>query len=174
MCLLDGQTKVITDSALVAEVNEALSYTVEMGGSYEPVECQPLYNVAIVVPYRDREAHLNAFLANLHPFLQRQQLAYTIFIVEQTSEDCSSGISIKLLRHFIVRLCTHADSSSFNRGMLMNIGYVEALNQSSNPFDCFYFHDVDLVPEDDRHSYACPEPLRPRQMAVLISSWNYQ
>ena len=69
----------------MTDVIEALSYSIELGGSYEPTECRPRYNVAIVVPYRDREAHLKAFLANLHPFLQRQQLAYTIFIIEQTS-----------------------------------------------------------------------------------------
>jgi hypothetical protein len=59
---------------------------VKTGGRYEPTECRPRYNVAIVVPYRNREAHLKAFLANLHPFLQRQQLAYTIFIVKQSSK----------------------------------------------------------------------------------------
>jgi beta-1,4-galactosyltransferase 1 len=31
----------------------------------------------------------------------------------------------------------------------MNIGFVEALKMYD--FDCFVFHDVDLVPEDDRY-----------------------
>ena len=57
--------------------------------------------------------------------------------------------------------------------MLMNVGYVEAL-KTKQTFDCFYLHDVDLVPEDDRHSYACPEESRPRQMAVLVSSFDYK
>ena len=30
----------------------------------------------------------------------------------------------------------------------MNIGFVEALKMYD--FECFVFHDVDLVPEDDR------------------------
>ena len=80
-----GWAKVFSDETQVNEVTEMFSYSTELGGSYEPTECRPRYNVAIVVPYRDREAHLKAFLANLHPFLQRQQLAYTIFIIEQTS-----------------------------------------------------------------------------------------
>ena len=53
----------------------------------------------------------------------------------------------------------------------MNIGYAEALK--IRPFDCFYFHDVDLVPEDDRHTYACPEVGKPRHMAVLVNLFNY-
>jgi len=57
--------------------------------------------------------------------------------------------------------------------MLMNVGYVEAL-KTNQTFDCFYFHDVDLVPEDDGHSYACPEERSPRQMAVLMSTYNYK
>ena len=55
----------------------------------------------------------------------------------------------------------------------MNVGYVEAL-KTNQTFDCFYFHDVDLVPEDDRHTYACPEAGKPRHMAVLVSTFNYQ
>ena len=54
----------------------------------------------------------------------------------------------------------------------MNIGYVEALKKNPK-FDCFYFHDVDLVPEDDRHNYACSEEGKPRQMADLMSTFNY-
>ena len=40
--------------------------------------------VAIIVAYRDRPLHLPVFLHHMHFFLQRQQLDYTIFIVEQT------------------------------------------------------------------------------------------
>lgn len=52
-------------------------------GRYQPSECRARHLVAIVVPYRDRFEHLNIFLRNIHPFLQKQQLDYTIFIVEQ-------------------------------------------------------------------------------------------
>ena len=75
--------------------------------------------------YRDREDHLQVFLHHLHPILQRQQLDYRIFIVEQSREE------------------------RFNRGTLLNVGFVEAL-KTSDDFRCFVFHDVDLLPEDDR------------------------
>ncbi len=55
-----------------------------IGGSYRPKDCQSRHKVAIVVPYRDRSRQLPIFLRHIHPFLQRQQLAYTIFLVEQT------------------------------------------------------------------------------------------
>ena len=43
--------------------------------------------------HRKREKHLAVLLLNLHPFLQKQQLAYTIFIVNQVSyiSDTYSG-----------------------------------------------------------------------------------
>ena len=41
-------------------------------------------------------------------------------------------------------------------------------------FDCFIFHDVDLLPEDDRNSYNCPKEGRPRHLAVLLDVRNYR
>ena len=60
----------------------------------------------------------------------RQQVDYGIFIVEQDG------------------------SGAFNRAMLLNVGAAEALK--SYDFQCFIFHDVDLLPEDDRNLYTCP------------------
>ena len=44
-----------------------------------------LLQVAIIVPYRNRSEQLKIFLRHMHPFLQRQQLSYQIFIIEQVS-----------------------------------------------------------------------------------------
>lgn len=52
----------------------------------------------------------------------------------------------------------------------MNVGFVEALKMK--PFDCFIFHDVDLLPEDDRNLYTCPE--QPRHMSVAIDKFKYK
>lgn len=54
----------------------------------------------------------------------------------------------------------------------MNIGYKEAIKMDS--FKCFIFHDVDLLPEDDRNLYKCPEDGKPRQMAFLMDIYDYK
>jgi len=118
----------------------------ELGGRWSPKDCQAKHKVAIIVPYRDREPHLRAFLLNIHRFLQRQQVEYGIYIVEQSG------------------------SQPFNRAMLMNVGAAEALKQ--HDYQCFIFHDVDLLPEDDRNLYTCP--IQPRHMSVSIDSFLYR
>ncbi len=81
-------------------------------------------------------SHLRLFLNNIHQFLKRQLLDYTIFIVNQNGQ------------------------GQFNRAALFNVGYIEAMK--SYPFNCFIFHDVDLLPEDLRNLYKCGE--KPRHM----------
>ena len=53
------------------------------GGKWRPSDCIPRSRIAVIVPYRDREEALSILLTNLHPFLQRQQLEYTIYVIEQ-------------------------------------------------------------------------------------------
>jgi hypothetical protein len=117
------------------------------GGAFKPEECTARQKVAIIVPYRDRSDHLRLFLRHMHPLLQRQQLDYQIFVVEQ------------------------AGSDAFNRAALMNVGYSEASERAA--FDCFVFHDVDLVPEDDRNLYTCPKDM-PKHLAVAVNKWKYR
>ncbi|KAK4010376.1 hypothetical protein OUZ56_019522 [Daphnia magna] len=124
------------------------------GGMYKPSGCKARSRVAIIVPYQNRKSHLTLFLRYLHPFLQRQQLSYVIIVVEQ--------------------FMNGAGRSPFNRGMLMNIGFKEA-RLLPDKYECFIFHDVDLLPEDDRNPYTCPESGKPRQMAFSIDYWdNYR
>lgn len=60
-------------------------FPVLSGGFWKPSGCLPRQRVAIIVPYRDREPHLKIFLQIIHPFLQKQLLQYTVFIVEQVT-----------------------------------------------------------------------------------------
>lgn len=115
-------------------------------GQWRPSHCRARDRVAIIIPYRDRAHHLNIFLKNIHPFLQRQLVDYGVFVIEQAGD----GV--------------------FNRAMLMNVGFVEALK--FREFDCFIFHDVDLLPEDDRNLYTCPD--QPRHMSVAIDVMKYR
>ena len=58
----------------------------------------------------------------------------------------------------------------FNRATLFNIGFKEALK--FDDFKCFVFHDVDLMPENDRNEYSCPSS--PRHMSVAVDKFNYR
>lgn len=110
-----------------------------------PLPCVARHKVAIVIPYRDREEHLVTLLNTLHPLLQRQQIQYRVYVVEQFGND------------------------TFNKGVLMNAGVRESLRDLD--FGCFVFHDVDLIPEDDRNMYSCPH--MPRHMSVAVDKFNY-
>lgn len=59
----------------------------------------------------------------------------------------------------------------FNKGRLMNIGYKFA-KQLSSDFRCFIFHDVDLVPEDDRNMYTCG--VMPKHMSPAVDRLEYR
>ena len=116
------------------------------GGRWKPRTCAARHKIAIIVPYRNRERELGIFLRHMHPFLQRQQVHYSIYIIEQTYK------------------------SLFNRGLLMNIGFQEAMDQED--FDCVVLHDVDMLPEDDRILYDPPK--QPRHLSVAGSRWGYK
>lgn len=57
-------------------------------GRYHPTECSALQHVAILIPHRNREKHLLYLLEHLHPFLQRQQLDYGIYVIHQVRQLC--------------------------------------------------------------------------------------
>lgn len=64
-----------------------------------------------------------------------------------------------------------ADHWPFNRAALMNVGVSET--QKLGNFSCFIFHDVDILPEDDRAVYKCPEK-EALHLAVAVSRWKYR
>ncbi|XP_026875712.2 beta-1,4-galactosyltransferase 1-like isoform X1 [Electrophorus electricus] len=115
------------------------------GGHYKPPQCLSVQKVAVIIPYRHREHHLKYWLYYLHPILQRQQLDYGVYIIEQDGED------------------------TFNRAKLLNVGYAEALKDYD--YDCFVFSDIDIVPMDDRNMYHCYD--QPRHLAVAMDKFGY-
>lgn len=54
-----------------------------LGGIYSPDDCKSRQELAVIIPYRNREYHLKLLLKYLHPLLQRQKRSYQIFVVEQ-------------------------------------------------------------------------------------------
>jgi len=87
-----GRLKVLTDSPSFDEL-EATFPELEPGGRFRPKDCIPRHKVAIIIPYRDRQEHLRIFLHNIHPVLERQQLDYGIYIVEEVSNEKTSSLS---------------------------------------------------------------------------------
>ena len=76
-----------------------------------------------------------------------------------------------MLVYYQVFLVEQADQWPFNRAALLNVGVAET-KQFGN-FSCFVFHDVDILPEDDRAVYACPEE-EALHLAVAVSRWKYR
>ncbi|KAL3853277.1 hypothetical protein ACJMK2_016830 [Sinanodonta woodiana] len=99
------------------------------GGRYSPEDCIPRGSTAVIIPYRDREDHLNILTRHLHNILQRQQLNYQIFAIEM------------------------ALPTQFNRGLLANIGFLFA--KETGDFSCFVIHDVDAIMMNDKNLYRC-------------------
>lgn len=83
--------------------------------------------MTLLVPYRDREEHLKEFVPHMNKYLP----GATIVVIEQV------------------------DKQKFNRGKLLNVGFLETED------DCYCFHDVDKLPVNADYSF----PIRPRQIA---------
>uniref|UniRef100_A0A8C5PGA6 Beta-1,4-galactosyltransferase n=1 Tax=Leptobrachium leishanense TaxID=445787 RepID=A0A8C5PGA6_9ANUR len=120
---------------------------VTSGGYFSPKHCYGRYRTAVIIPHRNREMHLRYLLYYLHPFLQRQQLHYAIFVVHQ------------------------AGNGTFNRAKLLNVGVREALRLDD--WDCLILHDVDLVPENDYNLYVCDE-YNPKHLASAMDKFHYK
>jgi hypothetical protein len=63
------------------------------------------------------------------------------------------------------------DDGRFNKGLVMNSGFLE-IQKSFGDFDCFVFHDVDMVPEDDRNIYLCRD--KPVHLSPFIDKYQYK
>lgn len=92
----------------------------------------------IVIPYRNREDHLQCALARF--------------------------------RHFPVIVVEQMDDLPFNRGSLLNSGYVEARRNQARRI---ILHDVDLIPDDTLlRMYAEPWPRPVVHFGALFTRYN--
>ena len=87
-------------------------------------KCESKHRLAIIVPNRDRLKNLLIFLNNMHEFLTKQQITYGIYLVEPV------------------------EGLTFNRGLIFNIGFLEATKDGNNydlEWDCFVFHGLNFL-----------------------------
>lgn len=101
------------------------------------------YELRIVIPFRNRHAHIPPLVDALNTMLPAQGLTHHITIVEQSGD----GL--------------------FNRGKLCNIGF----DLHKHRAEWFCFHDVDLVPESPNCDYT--KPPFPTHLSVYNSQANY-
>ncbi|XP_035960047.2 beta-1,4-galactosyltransferase 3-like isoform X2 [Halichoerus grypus] len=143
---INGPLRVMIPENLTMEQVLEKNLRVELGGQYRPPDCWTRRHTAVVVPYYGQDQHLRHLLFHLHPFLQRQQLHYAVYVVNQVH------------------------NTAFNRGKLRNVGFWEATQEEE--WDCVFFHDVNLLPEDDRNLYICD--IYPAHVSVAIDKFNYK
>lgn len=140
-----------------------MSINVSMGGKSFAIDnyncstsSRDYSRIAFIIPYRNRSDNLRVFLNNMHPFLTRQQIDYGVYLIEP------------------------AQNLTFNRALLLNIGFIESQRDMSTKsssmqqsyWNCFVFHDVDMIPEDERIVYGCNKE-SPMHYAVAVSKFGY-
>jgi len=82
--LLDGLQTVNTSTNLTwSDLTSVTGAAWRTGGEWWPINCTARYRMAIIIPFRDRDAHLKALLRHLVPMLQKQFIHFRIFVVEQ-------------------------------------------------------------------------------------------
>lgn len=122
--------------------------------------------LCVVVPFRDRDVHLQKFLHWMRLVLRLRDYCFGgFYVIEQADRDvrpCAKRAPMRaqpLMRSHRAQL--------FERGWLLNIGYTVGKADG-----CTYFalHDVDELP-DLRVSYA--KPRMPTQLSSEIDRFNY-
>jgi hypothetical protein len=86
-----------------------------------------MHKLGIIVPFRNRHDHLLKFKKSIVKYLESKNIDFKIIIVEQDN------------------------AKLFNRGMLCNIGFIEAQKENC---DYIVIHDVDMIPVDVDYSYS--------------------
>jgi len=77
-----------------------------------------MHSLGIIVPFRNRQQHLEKFIPHMINFLSATKVQHKIYVIEQN------------------------DNKPFNRAKLLNIGFKENYQHH----DYFCFHDVDMLP----------------------------
>jgi predicted glycosyltransferase involved in capsule biosynthesis len=107
--------------------------------------------IALIIPFREsdnelkpRTYQLNQFIKYMESYLSGYN--YKIFIIEQSGDD-----------------------RKFNRGKLLNIGFLYAKKWGAQNF---IFHDVDLLPSEELKQYYLTKPSKPIHIAAVWVRYN--
>ena len=95
--------------------------------------------LGVIVPYKNRKKHLTLFKESITEYLNKKGISFELIIVEQFND------------------------KPFNRGKLLNIGFIEAKKSNC---DYVVFHDVDMLPIEVDYSYSN----KPIHLATNITS----
>ncbi|KAJ8316960.1 hypothetical protein KUTeg_004864 [Tegillarca granosa] len=87
------------------------------------------HKMAVVVPFRDRIEALVEFAPFMHNYLNKRKIRHAFYVINQ------------------------GDNFRFNRGALINIGYIESRAEC----DHICMHDVDTIPVNPNITYPYPE-----------------
>eukprot|EP00930_Biecheleria_cincta_P015435 TRINITY_DN12886_c0_g1_i1.p1 TRINITY_DN12886_c0_g1~~TRINITY_DN12886_c0_g1_i1.p1 ORF type:complete len:978 (+),score=135.56 TRINITY_DN12886_c0_g1_i1:80-3013(+) len=110
--------------------------------------------IALVVPFRDRGAHLERFR-------------------ERIQAHAESWNSRGVKHHWHVFVAEQFDNQLFNRGYLFNVGLhyaTEFEKKTGQQFDCVVMHDIDILPTPVVDYGWC---LWPNQLSGEIECWNW-
>lgn len=88
----------------------------------------------VIVPYRERAEHLTIFAPYISAYLDASGISHKIYIIEQGGP-----------------------WRPFNRGALLNAGFIIAKHEDTDPVSWFVFHDVDMLPVTANYAY-CEGP----------------
>ncbi|KAH9591333.1 Zinc finger protein containing five transmembrane domains [Schistosoma haematobium] len=69
---------------------------------------------------------------------------------------------------YLLIVSEQIDQQPFNKGIVMNTAFVEALNWL--PFHCAIFHDVDLIPMNNEVDYTCS--IYPKHISVSVDKFQ--
>ena len=137
------------------DINALRDQSSLIGGIWKPSECEPKFKTAIIVPIKINNVdndYITTFLFHMHSFLRGQKLYYGIYFL---SIDPSN------------------ENLVFNKGILSNVGFKEALNEYD--WNCLIFHDLEMLPLNEQNIYECSSdhPIRLASFSSFKQSQEY-
>ena len=102
------------------------------------------HKLGICIPYRNRKDHLDKLIPELSQYLKKKGINHKFYVGHQV------------------------DEKLFNRGAMKNIAAHYAFNDGC---DYVAWHDVDMVPHDNKCDYSYPEET-PIHIATKLSKYK--